>query len=332
VFKVKQEITPIFIIGAARNGTTNLENTIASFPQVAGVEHWLHYGSHESNLYMNKKYWGEFTDAYSYIRFLYQYSSSDYFKLCGGEIEYHLNHKRINFYEFFFELMDHYAGQNDKTFWITKLDPNFSFDDDENRLFFRVLEERYPKVKFIRIKRNFEDAFKSYVNMEGKSHSMRQRSALLLPGLILQASRYVLTYGKITKYFDSDILEIDFHEYINNRENQIEHIANYLEIPIKELTHLDLDRFKVNTSFVNKSRKEMPGYISFLLPLIIQLYHKFPSLAKTIWKSYFRFKGKTNPIYHRILCHKYFEAELLKELSFNNATGLLEKLENEAPD
>src|SRR5699024_1655551 len=126
---MSQEITPIIIIGSARNGTTNLENLVAAFPQVAGVEHWLHHGSQESNIYGNHWYWGDFTRPAQYIRFLYQYASSDYFQQCNGDINYHLKHPQPNFYSFFLELMDQYTTMEGKKYWTTKLDPRFFYDD-----------------------------------------------------------------------------------------------------------------------------------------------------------------------------------------------------------
>ena len=118
-------ITPVLIIGASRNGTTSLENTLSSFEKVAEIEHELHYGSHEAKLYGFYKYYGKMDSADKYIDFLYNYSAEDYFILAGGDIDFHLKNPHDNFFEFFFDLIDNYCHKNKKQFWTAKLDPAF---------------------------------------------------------------------------------------------------------------------------------------------------------------------------------------------------------------
>jgi hypothetical protein len=326
---MNKKIRPIFIIGSARNGTTNLENSIAALPQVAGVEHWLHYGSHESNLYKNKKYWGDLSDTENYINFLYQYSSSDYFALCKGDVEYHLNHKRDDFYSFFFDLMDNYTRREGKEFWITKLDQKFFLDPKEREVFFNILHNKYENIKIIRIKRNFKDGFKSYINMEGQSYRMRQQSLSMLPALLLQASRHVLTYDIRVKELHDNTFEINFENYIKNREKYVKEVAAYLNISVKNFNELPIDRYQVNTSFVQRSKKELPGYVNSLIPLLIKTFKSHPVLAKFIWKVYYQSKKKPYPLRHRIIYYKYFREQLMRELHLNKATGLLEKIRTE---
>src|SRR5699024_4133252 len=165
-------------------------------------------------LYMNNAYWGDLSDTDSYIRFLYQYASSDYFQLAKGDLQFQLKHKQDDFYDFFFDLMDRYAGIKQARYWITKFDPHLFMDDADRSLFMTKLEKRYKKVKFIRIQRDFEDAFKSYRNMEGKNFDRRQKAVNLFPALLLQASRYVLTYRKDITLIENNVLDLSFEQYI----------------------------------------------------------------------------------------------------------------------
>lgn len=326
---MKENTTPIFIIGSARNGTTNLENTVASFPEVAAVEHWLHYGSCESSIYMNQHYWGDISTTDSYIDFLYRYSSSDYFQLANGDIQYHLERPRENFYEFFFDLMDHHTEKQGKKYWISKLDPHFFIDPNAKKHFFYLLKQRYEEVKFLRIKRDFTNAFKSYRNMEGKNYDLRQKSTNLLPALLIQASRYGLTYQKDIGWDKDNILDISFTEYITDRREYLQKIAKFLEIDNDVIENLNIDRFQVNTSFVNKEKKQLPTFIGKLMPKFLSVLQKIPTLARLIWKTYFRLKPQSKAIFRRLIKYKYFKRNLLEDLSSSNANGLIQQVKDE---
>jgi hypothetical protein len=321
---------PIFIIGSARNGTTNLENTIAALPQIAGIEHWLHYGSCESSLYMNKVYWGDLSKTDQYVKFLYQYASSDYFKLANGDIEYHLKHKQNRFYDFFLDLMDRYAKRKGCRYWITKFDPHFFMDDTERGLFLSILEKRYDKVKFIRIQRDFEDAFKSYRHMEGENADRRQKTINLLPALLLQASRYVLTYRNDIKQIEENVLDLSFKKYISEPRKYMEKIAQWLDIHVHDWNTVNFDRFQINTSYVKqKTKRELSRAILMLTPKLLRFFNQFPVVARTIWKTYFRLKTKRNPTFKRLIKHTYFKKVLLSDLTKTNANGLIQKIQHE---
>jgi|AntRauTorcE11897_2_1112592.scaffolds.fasta_scaffold05469_4 hypothetical protein len=323
---------PIIIIGSARNGTTNLENTIASFPEVAGVEHWLHHGSHESNIYSNCKYWGKFNHNDEYIHFLYQYASSDYFQLCEGDLDYHLAHKRTSFYSFFLDLMDCHAENAGKDYWVTKLDPCFFFDDAERETFFSLLNKRYEKVKIIRIKRDFKDAFISYRNMEGENYRLRNKFGSLLPTLLYEACRYVLIYKKLHAKTEQLILDLSFDEYISKRKETMQKIAHFLSTQVDEKESLTLNRFQVNTSFNSKDRKPLPNTIVRLIPKLLTFLQAFPFVPKAIWRMYFKLTSKSEPIYRRLLKYRYFRGDLIKELQSMNATALAEKVQDDTDD
>lgn len=323
---MQNKIIPIFIIGSARNGTTNLENTIASLPQVAGAEHWLHYGSHESNIYQHKKYWGDITSVEDYISFLHRYASYDYFKLCRGNIDFHLKHRQKGFYSFFFDLMDHYCQQEEKKFWITKLDPQFFLDTQELHNFLSIVSSRYKEIKFIRIQREFETSFRSYLKMEGKNQQKRKKTINLWPALLLQASRYALTYSRKTGLEQYDIMDISFEAYIKDRRNYLLKICAYLEIENRDIESLDIDRFQVNTSFVEIKHKELPKRFSKKVKKAESSLSKFPMVAHFIWRVYEKIKPQPNPDFRRLTKYDYFQNELLEELKKSKSVGLIKTI------
>src|SRR6056297_738351 len=109
--KKKSNINPIFILGSARNGTTWLSNTISRHEEVSSAQHRVHWGIHESKIFEHYKKWGSFENYNNFILFFNNYSCCDYFKLVNGDKRYFYKNKPIDFYEFFFELMDNYARE-----------------------------------------------------------------------------------------------------------------------------------------------------------------------------------------------------------------------------
>ncbi|MFW5953609.1 MAG: sulfotransferase, partial [Candidatus Natronoplasma sp.] len=118
-------VTPIFVLGLERNGTTWLQNILCNHPKIVGAQHQAHWGIKESYICGNILYWGNFEDNDEFIEFLELYSSGDYFKLVEGNKEYFYQNRPEDFADFFFELMDNYAEKKNATYWITKLDSLF---------------------------------------------------------------------------------------------------------------------------------------------------------------------------------------------------------------
>lgn len=323
---MKKTITPIIIIGAARNGTTNLENLVASLPSIAGVEHWLHHGSMESYVYLNQQFWGDMKDRNRYLQFLYQYSGSDYFQQCGGDVEYYLNNPVHSFYNFFLDLMDRHTARNDKNYWVTKLDSCFFYDDKERKKFISLLYDRYETVKFIRIQRPFKAAFNSYRHMEGKQYTLRQKNAAILPALLYQAARYSLIYNKNIGSIPDDVLSIQFDHYIKNREGYRETLAHFLNLPPDSSQPVETNRFDRNTSFHNQSKKELPAFITSFIPHLLTFYRRFPRVAQWIWKAYYWTKRNEEPFFRRFIKLRYFKQALIDKLTAEHALDLVEKI------
>src|SRR5690606_212088 len=121
----KKKITPIFVIGAARNGTTNLCNLLSEIPSVAGATSIYHYGTCESSILRNKLYWGDLSQFENYFYFLSQIQYDDFFNIVNGNIQDLLEKRPSNYFDFICDLMDRFALEKRCDFWLTKLDPLF---------------------------------------------------------------------------------------------------------------------------------------------------------------------------------------------------------------
>ena len=318
------KIYPIFIIGAARNGTTQLGNTMTHFQEVATVDHELHYGSCEIALYYLNRFWGKLDTIDKYIDFLYNYSTSDFFNLAQGDLDYHLNNPKDNVYEFFFDLMDQHALKNHKNFWSTKIDPPFFSDRKERKLFLKLLNKRYQTVYYISIQRNLDDSLLSYINMEGDYYFKRQKASYLLPMLLLQIARYKNIYTTPEEFSEDNIIRIDFQEFIQNKNAQIKKIATFIGLK----NYKNENSYSINTSFVRIKKNGFSKFIKLYIRIISKLFSLFPNLSRKFERLTIKYRPLENFIYRRLLKRKYFKQELISELEKSNSLGVLEDLKD----
>ncbi len=147
-----KKVKPIILLGAARNGTTMLCNLATEHTEISSVQHRLHWGFHESNIYENIKFWGTFKTLDQYLYFLELYCSMDTFQITSLSKEhfYRENFPK-DFLDFYFEMMDEFAIKQGSTYWLTKIDPLYLIDDKEMKIFLDRLKERYGEIKFISI-------------------------------------------------------------------------------------------------------------------------------------------------------------------------------------
>ena len=318
--------TPIFVVGAARNGTTSLGNMISASPQVASVEHWLHAGAHESNILRNKTHWKSLSHPDDYIKFLHEYAASDYFRLCRGDLTFHLSHRADDFLTFFLDLMDRFATLEGKKFWITKLDPTFSFHDAELEKFLSLLRARYADVKFVRIRRDPVKAFVSYLHMPGRRLHMRERSLLFMPALVLYVARYVATYSSKVIQRRFAVLDVSFESYVANREGIRDDVSEFLGIELRENPNRP-DRFAINSSFAAGVRPRVSGLMQAAVQWACRALARIPGAARFLSRVLERLLPPGEPVSRRLLMYEYYPERLIDALQQSGEGGLLRAIE-----
>ena len=277
-----KKITPIFVLGSARNGTTWLCNILCNHPQIVGAQHKIHWGIHESNIYKNMHYWGDLSKDKNFIRFMELYSSADYFQLVEGDKNYFYRNRPADFLEFYFKLMDQFAIKKNATHWLTKLDPDFYIHPKELNEFFYRIEKRYKYYRLIGIKREFISVFNSYLNMEGRAS--QHRTALFVRELLilLEGSRYIAHYNTIENVIKlkKGIL-LDFNKLRYNREKEIYNICKYLNLDFS--SKMLIDDFKPNSSLKYKGKnnqKIIPNLELKIADILVNyIFSRIPSLA-----------------------------------------------------
>lgn len=330
--KQSNNITPIFIIGASRNGTTSLVNMINKFPEVAGIEHELHHGSHEAKLYGFYKYYGDFTNIDKYIDFLYHYSTEDYFQLARGNVDYHLQNKTSDFFQFFFDLSDRYCMSEKKQFWVAKIDPAFFTDKKAFNYFHKLIRTRYPDVKYIRIQREFWSALQSFLYMEGKSYQKRRKWPFRYLYILIYAQSWFKTYLLKNGVIETEgVLHIDFEDFIEKENTTAEMIRGYLGLSAKYEFNNRVKTYPVNTSFSKHNREKEKRIERYLAKRYLRLLKMFPRLVFVFHSFSFLlfWKKDKNPMHRKLIKYTYFKNYLIKEFEDQGANGLLNSLNRE---
>ena len=323
---MEKEIIPVFILGAPRNGTTWLGNTLGKIEEAFCPQHELHHGFHESNILRYKRYYGDISNTEDYINCLEDYSSSDYFKLAEGNKEYFYKNRKKSFFQVYLKMMDRYCKKHEKKFWVTKLDPMFFVYNKEWQVFKDIINERYKDIKYIGIKRNFEDYFKSYVYMEGENFQRRVSKIYYPVTTLLGVARYSAYYDKIDKIIkQQNSLFIDFADFKKDHENQLKRISEYL--PTKNTNWITKpDKYKPNSSFAKKKERTLEALTKIFISIYRFILGLFPSIAILVLTAYEKIKGEERPGYRKLIKAKYFPDKFMKELDDSSAYQIKEKV------
>ena len=321
-------ITPVFVLGGARNGTTWLGNVLGLHPEITTVQHELHHGSHESNIFRQQRFYGDLSDPDAYIRFVQLYATEDYFQLAGGTPERLYKHRFATFYEAFFDLMDRYTLEQGNTHWSTKLDPLFAVDDAAFTTFLSILRARYKTVKWVGIQRDVVACMNSYVWMEGRQRASRSRAINRVPTLLLGGARYAAQYDFLRKFGAKvNAFWMEFDELKKDREATSARLDVYLGLE-NSLGIGVPDQYRKNTSFKGRvANQELSGTERRFVRTLNGVFSKLPGLATGLYGLYEnRIKGITDPTYRKLLKRRYFPEQFATELDQVGATDLLDQL------
>lgn len=312
-------ITPIFILGSPRNGTTWLSNIVGDYQSVSSVRHFLHWGNHESNIYKKAKYYGDITQLNNYIHFVELFSISDLFILANGNKQKLKNAQYSSFYDAYFDLMDDLAESENNKFWITKFDPQFFKDPDEFQRFKKHLMKRYPDVKFLFIKRELKSVIHSYINFISYKKELKKTKILFV------ALKQIATKIAYEDFFLEIISEFNgirfrYEELLNDYDHHVNRLENY--IGIEEFRLRDRNYLK-NSSFYRKKIVKLSESTLWILTKII---YPIMQLLKPLTKKAVRMQKKKHagkPAFYRMIKHKYYKEKWIEETEKNNLDRIL---------
>ncbi|MFA7686566.1 MAG: hypothetical protein WCY25_01740 [Moheibacter sp.] len=316
-----QKPIPIFIIGAARTGTTNLCNRLSELNNVTGVTSIYHYGNCESKILRNQLYWGNLSKFNNFLKFAGHIQYSDYFISAHGDIEKLLKSQPKDYFNFYLDLMDSYAIGDQKLYWVTKLDDLFFVYPKFLKEFLEILTKRYGEGGFrvITIKRELNSSILSYLYMEGKFAKIRKINIGRLFAIFLQTLRFKFIYQNAKKYFSSSNW-IKFEEYIKDSDE----VLSKLNLTCKEDTEPSQEKFMINSSFTTKKNKKLRRIDLLTIKFASLLY--ILKVGGVILNFYNRFHKINNPLYYRQFMHIHQPDMLRKDLEKREAFDLIEKL------
>jgi hypothetical protein len=239
---------PIFILGVHRSGTTWVANILCSHHNIAGVQAPRHHGIHESAFFCTiKDRYGNLQDDNNYIEFLETFSASDYFLLSNLDKNFFYTNRPTSYDEFFKQMMDTYAEQQHKEFWLEKTPAHTLYYDD--------LQHIFPAAKFIIVKRNIIDSIKSDVRLRYFTPDRQRKTPLSkILFIVFLAFRYSLFYSAVlSKQHKENSLFIEYEQIKKYREAEIKKICDFIGVNFE--TQLLQDTYEPNTRFTSEKER-----------------------------------------------------------------------------
>ncbi len=245
-------VSPIFIVGARRTGTTWLGNIICNHSRVAGVQEVSEIrqdGIYESAYFSHLagKY-GDLKDPNNLIRFVEIFASSSYFIKSGLDKEIFYREKPKNCQSLFQLFMEHLAKKQGAEYCVEKT-PSHS-------LHLAEISSYYKQAKFVAIRRNIVDQIKSISKFnefdDGKNIGWFKRKRLLLKRMMTYHTYYKHILHFIAKQPDKVIL-IEYAELKKSTKETVSRICKFLGIDFQ--AEMLEKKYKPNTSFVNNSER-----------------------------------------------------------------------------
>ncbi len=301
-------MNPVIIIGAARTGTTWLSNILLQNFGLTTLQHPLHYGVKEPQLFQLNNY---FNKLNSPTKFVEEMKDSDLFQLLKVGTEPRISQ---SYFDFFFDRMDELAKASN-TPWFIKLCPEFLYDSDAFDEVIGYLTKRYAGVKFVVIHRTLPNYLLSYLNMPGESKSSRSKFWNQFPALTLGVARHTVLYHRAGQlpnatWISYEDLEQKPEEVFHRLEKEIGPLRHQRKISVKNSSDKTL---AISGAFYKMVFRI--GQSLFLCQLIVSMYGRWTKNRKPI-------------IYNRI--HLWnTDKELLKDhLKDRGELSLLDKMKD----
>lgn len=230
-------LTPIFVFGKQRSGTTWLTNILESHRDIYTPTHIEHYGQKESFFftkilpYCNHGRTKEDLFASHSI-----FIQSDFFHLLDLSPENLMDIGRQGPYRYFEDIMNKASIQKGAKCWVEKT--------PSNTLIMKTICEEYNNAIFIVVKRDIEEVIIS---------SRIKESEYNLLSLMRQVISYNLYYS-IASIYEEICLKVDYTDLINRYEETVEEIFRYIGVSYNTIPK---SNFRKNSSFETKKIKNV---------------------------------------------------------------------------
>lgn len=245
-----------------RSGTKWISNLISNHTDVTSVQYERGGGILETNMFTNFTWaFGDLKYPDNYVGLIELWSETDFFKCAGmdKELFYRLEKQPADYFELFSILMDKYATDRDKKYWLQKVNPYDGVKCIAN----------YPDAHLIVIKRNLVDVIRSSVKMKTTKY----------PGSKKNPVKEVFFYVFQEKILNSIKAEYTYVKFENLKANQEKEVKRICEALSLEYDPSVLEsKFKPNTSFKKTEERAstLPRQEVLLIKIAYAFFRLFP--------------------------------------------------------
>ncbi len=239
-------ITPLFILGLQRSGTTWMANSLGGHPSIVAIEAEEHQGVHESIFFSHfAQAYGDLADDSNFNNFAADFTACDYFLLCELDPADFIAARPRTYFEAFSWVMDRVAQRQNATYWLEK-SPHHTLLGDQ-------LAEAYPTARFVCVTRDAVGLLRSRMLGFGRSKpSWLARMPVLLRGCLA-----ISLYNKYCREFcrrQPRALLARYEDMIADQQRVMTTITAFLGLPFDPI--LLERRYRPNTSFTTETDRE----------------------------------------------------------------------------
>ncbi len=243
-------VSPIFVVGAQRTGTTWLANILCNHSNVAGIQGGIKQeGIHESAFFSHLagKY-GDLRDPNNLVQFIEVFVNSDHFIQSGLDKEIFYSGRPRTYQAAFQIFMECFAKKQAADYYIEKT--------PAHSLHLMEISNYYKQAKFIAISRRTIDQIKS---ISRRDRLTKGKQSGGLGKMLLHIRRIIVyhTYYKHIKQLMSKqpdrIMLIKYEDLKNSTKETVIRVCEFLGIDFQ--AGMLEQRYRVNTSFINNAER-----------------------------------------------------------------------------
>ncbi len=315
-----QRLTPIFVLGSARSGTTWLSNLLAAHPAIAAAQHVVHWGCLESEMYQYARHAGDLRDEGRFVRFLETFAATDLFRVLEGDKEKVYRTRPTDMYDLLFGLFDDFALRHGTSFWTTKLDPALLYRPTDLEHFMDRLTRRYRGAKWIGITRGAHAVVASYLRMESRRSIRGLGRHVKALATVLEAGRYVAHNRGMDELLASRRgLRLSFEELRADEAAVRARLSSYLGLDLSPARSAYLP----NTSH-RDGRPDATTEVAARIAdrVLVPAFQRAPGLARGIVRLRDLSRGDHSPFYWRVQQLERSPEALQRELEQTGQTAL----------
>lgn len=239
VKEVETTITPVFVLGLQRTGTTWMGNVLCSHPDIAGIAADDHRGIHESI------YFSHFAAAFADLndegvrrRYVDYFTASDYYILSDLPPEWlteTLADTSVHA-EIFDRMMSAVARRSGARFWVEKSPHHSALAE--------MLQEALPHARFICVTRPSLTLVRSRLHAYGRTAPKHPKRAIdIARGVI--ANTYFTRHLKRFAARTPQAIHVDYQTFADDTPSELARISAFLD--------LDADGFAQDAGYAPNS-------------------------------------------------------------------------------